>query len=107
MKMKVMKTTKKRKALRIHDPKKMTMTTVVLVLVEVVLVVVLLVEVLAKKHRFEVEIVARAEVAVLVLEGNSWKQGEICLITVFFLSNGYLNMPILFGDLFCFLFCFF
>ena len=27
MKMKVMKTTKKRKALRIHDPKKMTMTT--------------------------------------------------------------------------------
>ena len=25
----------------------------------------------------------------------------------FFLSNGYLNMPSLFGDLFCFLFCFF
>ena len=25
----------------------------------------------------------------------------------FFLSNGYLNMPILFSDLFCFLFCFF
>ena len=107
MKMKVMKTTKKRKALRIHDPKKMTMTMVVLVLVEVVLVVVLLVEVLAKKRHFEVEIIARAEVAVLVLEGNSWKEGEICLITVFFLSNGYLNMPILFGNLFCFLFCFF
>ena len=84
MKMKVMKTTKKRKALRIHDPKKI-MTMVVLVLVEVVLVVVLLVEVLAKKRRFEVEIIARAEVAVLVLEGNSWKEGEICLITgVFF-----------------------
>ena len=105
--MKVMKTTKKRKALWIHDPKKMMMTTVVLVLVEVVLGVVLLVGVLAKKCRFEVEIIARAEVAVLVLEGNSWKEGEICLITVFFLSNGYLNMPILFGDLFCFLFCFF
>ena len=84
MKMKVMKTTKKRKALQIHDPKKMTMTTVVLVLVEVVLIVVLLVEVLAKKRRFKVEIVAREEVAVLVLEGNSWKQGDICLITVFF-----------------------
>ena len=84
MKMKVMKKTKKRKALQIHDPKKMTMTMVVLVLVEVVLVVVLLVEVLAKKGRFEVEIVARAEVGVLVLEGNSWKQGDICLITVFF-----------------------
>ena len=67
MKMKVMKTTKKRKALWIHDPKKM-MTTVVLVLVKVVLVVVLLVEVQAKKCRFEVEIIARAEVAVLVLE---------------------------------------
>ena len=107
MKMKVMKKTKKRKALQIHDPKKMTMTTVVLVWVEVVLVVVLLVEVLAKKHPFEVEIVARAEVAVLVLEGNSWKQGDICLITVFFWSNGYLNTPSLFGDLFCFLFCFF
>ena len=25
----------------------------------------------------------------------------------FFLSNDYLNMPILFSDLFCFLFCFF
>ena len=25
----------------------------------------------------------------------------------FFLSNGYLNMPILFSDMFCFLFCFF
>ena len=107
MKMKVMKTTKKRKALQIYDSKKMMMTTVVLVLVEVVLVVVLLVEVLAKKCQFEVEIVARAEVVVLVLEGNSWKQGDICLITVFFLSNGYLNMPSLFGDLFCFLFCFF
>ena len=106
MKMKVMKTIKKRKALRINDPKRM-MTTVVLVLVGVVLVVLLLVEVLAKKRRFEVEITARMEVAVLVLEGNSWKEGEICLITVFFLSNGYLNMPILFGDLFCFLFCFF
>ena len=83
--MKVMKIIKKRKALRIHDPKKM-MTTVVLVLVGVVLVVVLLVEVLAKKRRFEVEITARAEVAVLVLKGNSWKEGEICLITgvVFF-----------------------
>ena len=78
MKMKVMKTIKKRKALRIHDPKKM-MTMVVLVLVAVVLV--LLVEVLAKKHQFEVEITANAEVAVLVLEGNSWKEGEICLIT--------------------------
>ena len=84
MKMKVMKTIKKRKALRIHDPKKM-MTTVVLVLVGVVLVVlVLLVEVLAKKCQFEVKITARAEVAVLVLEGNSWKEGEICLITGFF-----------------------
>ena len=70
MKMKVMKTTKKRKALQINDPKK-KMTMVVLVLVEVVLVVVFLVEVLAKKCRFEVEIIARAEVAVLVLEGNS------------------------------------
>ena len=80
MKMKVMKTIKKRKALWIHDPKKM-MTTVVLVLVGVVLVVVLLVEVLAKKRQFEVEITARAEVAVLFLEGNSWKEGEICLIT--------------------------
>ena len=70
--------------------------------------VMLLVEVLAKKRRFEVEITARAEVAVLVLEGNSWKEGEICLITgVFFLTYGYLNMPILFSDLFCFLFCFF
>ena len=84
MKMKVMKTTKKRKALQIHDPKKMTMMVVVLVLVEVMLVVVLLVEVLAKKHWLEVEIVARAEVAVVVLKGNSWKQGEICLIIVFF-----------------------
>ena len=84
MMMKVMKTSKKRNALRIHDPEKMTKTMVVLVLVEVVLVVVLLVEVLAKKCQFEVEIVARAEVAVLVLEGNSWKQGEICLITCFF-----------------------
>ena len=84
MKMKVLKTTKKRKALRIHDPKEMTMTMVVLVLVEVMLVVVLLVEEPAKKHRFEVEIIARAEVAMLVLEGNSWKEGEICLITVFF-----------------------
>ena len=45
--MKVMKTIKKRKALRIHDPKKM-MTMMVLVLVGVVLVVVLRVEVLAK-----------------------------------------------------------
>ena len=42
-----------------------------------------------KKCRFKVEaavlveIVARAEVAVLVLEGKSWKQGEICLIIVF------------------------
>ena len=83
MKMKVMKTIKKRKALQINDPKRM-MTTVVLVLVGVVLVVLLLVEILAKKHRFEVEIIARAEVAVLVLEGNSWKEGEICLITGFF-----------------------
>ena len=101
MKMKVMKTIKKRKTLRIHDTKKM-MTTVVLVLVGVVLVVVLLVEVLTKKRWFKVEITARVEVAVLVLEGNSWKEGEICLIT-----GGYLNMPILFSDLFCFLFCFF
>ena len=107
--MKMMKTTKKRKALRIHDPKKM-MTTVVLVLVGVVLVVVFLVEVLAKKCRCEVEITARAEVAALVLERNSWKEAEICLITDclwFFLSNGYLNMPILFSDLFCFLLYFF
>ena len=60
MKIKVMKTIKKRKALRIHDPKKMmnnggpglggSGAGGVLVL---------LVEVLAKKHQFEVEITAR------------------------------------------------
>ena len=77
------KTRKKRKALQIHDPKKTTVTMVVMeVLVEVVLLVVLLVEVLAKKHRLKVEaavlmeIVARAEVAVLVLVAKSWEQGE-------------------------------
>ena len=42
-------------------------------------------EVLAKKCRLKVEatvlveMVARAEVAVLILVGKSWEQGEICL----------------------------
>ena len=81
--MMVMKTTKKRKVLRIDDPKKMTMTMVIVVLVEVVLVLVLLVLVQANKHRFEVEIVVRGK-AMFVLEGNSCKHGEICLIKAFF-----------------------
>ena len=75
------KTRKKRKALQIHDPKKTTVTMVVMeVLVEVVLLVVLPVEVLAKKHQLKVEAAVLAEVAVLALVGKSWEQGEICLI---------------------------
>ena len=81
--MKMMKTTNKRKALQIHDPKKTMVTMVVMeVLVEVVLFVVLLMEVLAKKCRLKVEAaalvekVARAEVVVLVLVAKSWEQGE-------------------------------
>ena len=79
-KMKMMKTTKKRKALWIYDPKKTTVTMVVMeVLVKVVLLVVLLVEVLAKKCRLKVEVavlVKVAEVALFVLEAKSWEQGE-------------------------------
>ena len=68
--MRVMKTRKKRKVLEIDSRKKMMTTMVVLVLVEVVLVLVLLVVAQAKKCPFKVEIVARAKVAVVVLEGN-------------------------------------
>ena len=79
---KMMKTKKKRKALWIHDQKKTMVTMVVMeVLVEVVLSVVLL---LVKKWPLKVEVavlvemVARAEVVVLILVEKSWGQGEIC-----------------------------
>ena len=68
--MKITKIKKKRKALRIHNLKKMMVTTVV-VLVEVVLVVVLLVEVLAQKHWLNVE----AAVLVEIVAGGSSSVG--------------------------------
>ena len=112
--MRVMKTREKRKDVEIDGPKKMRTMTVHQV--EVVLVLVLVVVAQGKKRRFEVdmvEIVARVKVAVavLVLEGNLWKEGEICLIRFLrvIVCDSYVNMPIVFGDLFLFfvVFCFF